>query len=372
MLCLVLLSGCSQSSKPIEPTPSANTLNKYSGMDYNTGFDTFLSLITYTTSQSEFDQHMSTAVSLFKRYNDFFDIYNTYEGINNLKTINDNAGKKAVQVDPEIIECLLKAKEFYELSNHEFDITIGAVLQVWHNYRDEGLKLNESGKYGKLPSMEELETAKACTGWEYVEIDDENNTVFINNPCVSLDVGGIAKGFAAEKIAQVIEPEITGGIVNAGGNSRTIGSKPEGSAWVSGISNPANPGASLLAIGVKGSQSIVTSGDYQRYYVAEDGKQYHHIIDPDTLLPAMRYRSVTIITPNSGDADALSTTLYTLSVEEGKQVLAKYNESHPNQVASAIWIFDKDNAIEDENGFYAQNFYVTSTDELKGLIQILD
>lgn len=362
---LLLLGGCTK-----KPPKTEVELQKFNNMSFTAGFDTFLSLTAYSASQEDFDKLMEKAIQEFKRYNDYFDIYNLYDGINNIKTVNDNAGIAPVKVDPVLIECLLDAKEFYELSQYEFDITIGAVLKVWHNYREEAELLAEKGEYGKVPTVEELDAAKACTGWEYVEIDEEKNTVYINNPCVSLDIGGIAKGFAAEKIAQSMENDVYAGIVNAGGNNRTMNTKPDKSDWVSGVQNP-NGDGSLLAIPVKGSQSIVTSGDYQRYYVAEDGIIYHHIIDPKTNFPADHYRSVSIITKDSGDADALSTTLFTLSIEEGKEVLNQYNAAHPDTPASAIWIMNKDKAVEDANGFETTDFYVTSTDDLKGTIQLI-
>ena len=350
LLSCLLLTGCQPDKK-------------YTSLDWNSGFDTFISLTSYTRSQEKADEQMETTKTLFSLYNTYFDIYHTYPHVNNLKTINDNAGIAPVQVAPEIIECLLKAKEFHTLSHGDFDITMGAVLKVWHHYRDEGVILNGAGQLGNLPTEKELEEARACTGWQYVEIDEEASTVYITNPCVSLDIGGIAKGFAVEKIAQAIESHVSAAIVNGGGNTRTVKTKPDQSDWVSGIQNPENDG-SLLAVSVKGSQSIVTSGDYQRFYVAEDGLLYHHIIDPKTSYPAMLYRSVTIITQDSGDADGLSTCLYTVSIEEGIEILNHYNNLHPDTPASAIWIMDKDKKIETKNGFELQDFYISCTDDL--------
>lgn len=367
MLSLLLMSGCTQ--KP--QVEVEETLEKFSNISYTAGFDTFLSVITYSKNQSEFDQRMNQAVELFKKYNDYFDIYNNYESINNLKTINDNAGIAPVEVDADILECLLDAQHFYELSGGEFDITLGAVLKVWHNYREEGLLLNAEGEYGNIPTEDELNQAKACTGWQYVEIDEENSTIFITNPCVSLDIGGIAKGFATEKIAQSMENEIAAGIINAGGNNRTMNDKPDGSDWVSGIQNPDGDG-SLLAIPVHKSQSIVTSGDYQRYYIGADGTRYHHIIDPKTNQPASYYRSVTIVTKDSGDADALSTTLYTLTIEDGKEVLNQYNALNPDTPAEAIWIMDKDKQQDNMEGFTTSNFFISATDNIKDKIQTIN
>lgn len=169
---------------------------------------------------------------LFLHYNALFDVYNDYDGLNNIKTINDNAGIEPVSVDPEIIELLKTAKEFYDLSNGEFDVTMGAVLKIWHTYREEGIALNNEGQLGKVPPLAELESAKACTGWDKVEIDEIAGTVYLNQGCASLDVGGIAKGFAAGKVQQkLIEAGLVHGTVDAGGNICTINDKPGGQQW---------------------------------------------------------------------------------------------------------------------------------------------
>ena len=102
---------------------------------------------------------------------------------------------------------LEEAKYFYDLSNGEFDVTIGALLHVWHNYREEGITLNTNGEKGNVPTLDELENASINKGWNHVLIDTEKNTVYIDDTHISLDVGGIAKGFATEKIAQSLESE---------------------------------------------------------------------------------------------------------------------------------------------------------------------
>ncbi len=353
---LLLLGGC---QKKVE---------KFSGVTLKAGFDTFVQLVSYTENQKKFDSYMQNIESQFINYNNLFDIYNDYPNLNNVKTINDNAGIQPVEVDPAIIEMLLTAKEFYELSNGEFDVTMGATLKIWHNYRDAGIESNNAGVLGKIPTNEELEEARACRGWQFIEIDETKNTVYINNPCVSLDVGGIAKGFATEKVAQSLENKMVAGIVNAGGNNRTMNIKPDKTDWVSAIENP-NGGNAVLQTNLHDSQSFVTSGDYQRFYYGEDGYIYHHIIDPTTDYPANYYRSVSIVVKNSGHADALSTSLYTVNIETGIKIIEEYNKLYPNTPASAIWIMDKDNTTEHKNGFETSEFYIVCTDDLVGKLK---
>ena len=300
-----------------------------------------------------------------KIYSDFYDIYNNYDGENNLKTINDNAGIAPVEVDQKIIDMLNLAKEFYTYSNGEFDITMGAVLKIWHTYREAGITLNEQGQNAPVPTYEELAAVKDERGWDKVVIDDEANTVFITDANVSLDVGGIAKGYAAEQVGADLENKgIGGGYVNVGRNIRLLGSKIDGTAWRIGITNPASTsGASLLALDVDPSYSVVTSGDYERYYTGEDGVRYSHIIDPQTLFPATYYHSVSIIGDDSGVCDCLSTTLFTMTVADGKKVVAAY-EAATGKKVSVVWIMDPDKT-QNESGKTAGSYFVTYTDDLK-------
>ena len=354
----LLLAGCSTTQK-------ATMEDLYSNISLDAGFDTVLYYQEYNSDTEASKAHFEEVVSLFSHYNELFDIYNDYEGVSNIKTINDFAGVSPVVVDPVIIEMLNEAKSFSTLSNDEFDITIGSLLKVWHNYREEGQALNEESKDGHVPTVTELEEASRFKGWDKVIIDEEASTVYITDPEVSLDVGGIAKGFATEKIAETLEQKEDIGtvVINAGGNNRTIHTKPDGSPWRVSIQNP-DGGNSFLTVSAEDSVSFVTSGDYERYYTAEDGNRYHHIINPDTLFPADLYRSVTIITKDSGAADCLSTALFTTSIEEGKQMLEAYEEESGN-TADAIWIMDKDKADTKEDGKEHMDFYIVATDNIK-------
>ena len=337
-LCAALLAGCASASSPAAPA-----VQTFQNVSVDSGFDTVITLVEQTADQEAFQSHYNTMCEQFRHYNSLFDIYNTYEGIANLKTINDNAGIAPVKVSEELIDMLEQAKEMYELSDGAFDITMGSLLQVWHRYREDGIAANEQGKRGVLPDPAELQAAASHRGFEHVIIDREAGTVFIDDAQVSLDAGGIAKGFAAEQTALVLEEAGTDhAAVNAGGNNRTIGAKADGSPWNVGIQNPDGQG-SLFVVRVMGTNSFVTSGDYERYYIAEGDVKLHHIIDPATNMPADRYRSVTIITPDSGAADALSTALFVLPVEQGEALLKKYTEK-TGDAAEAIWIMAKDKA----------------------------
>ncbi len=354
---LLMLGGCGQ--KEAEPT-----LNRYSNMALDAGFDTVMTLTGFTETEEEFTQYFNTMRQEFLRYNALFDVYNNYDGLNNIKTINDNAGIQPVEVGDEIIDLLKTAREFYDLSDGEFDVTMGAVLQIWHQYREEGLELNSQGQPGRIPDQQQLEEAKACSGWDKVEIDEENNTVYLTDSCVSLDVGGIAKGYAAGKVAETLQQQgLQHATVDAGGNVCTINNKPGNENWIIGIRNPSGNG-SIATLSLPTSSAFVSSGDYERYYIAEDGRQMHHIIDPQTLQPADYFHQVTIITADSGVADALSTSLFTMSYEDGLALVEQYNAQHPDQTVGVMWVMDKDRQPEGAEGFVQGDYFVTWTQNM--------
>ncbi|MBQ3273546.1 MAG: FAD:protein FMN transferase [Solobacterium sp.] len=357
ILALSLLAGCAPG-----PSPGNDKLpGRYSAVTTEAGFDTVVTMQEWVSSEEEFTRHFSLVQEKLRHYNDLFDIYNNYEGLNNLRTINENAGIAPVETSPEVIEMLLQAREFHELSDGRFDVTMGALLQVWHNYRDRGIELNLGGTKAPVPDISELQAAAAHSGWDSVIIDEENSTVFITDPEMSLDVGGIAKGFAVERAAQMLaELQPASAVINAGGNNRTLASKPDGSPWVVRIQNP-DGGERMLLVELPGAFSFVTSGDYERYYIGEDGKRYHHIIDPETLYPADRYRSVTVITEDSGAADCLSTALFVMSLPDGRQLLERYCQAHPGTFCEAVWIMDAGQVPDQTEGKKTGSFFVAWT-----------
>ncbi len=360
LLASLMLSGCA------EKQAAGSELLEYSNLSYDAGFDTIYAYTEFGYEQEPMKERFEKGAAMFASFNSMFDIYNDYPGINGLKAVNDNAGIAPVKVRPEIIAMLEEAREFYDLSGGEFDVTIGALLQVWHRYREAGITANQNGTSAPVPGQEELEAAAACRGWDKVEIDSENSTVYINDPCVSLDVGGIAKGFAAESIAQAIESDdIVYANINAGRNIRTIHDKADGSPWRIAIQNPLGEG-SLIVVEMTGSGSFVTSGDYERYYVGDDGVRYHHIVDPSTLKPADLYHSVSIITKDSGAADCLSTALFTMSIEDGKKVLAEYRRKSGDE-CEAVWMMDPDKN-QDQDGRNAGSLFVVYTENLEDRI----
>ena len=322
ILCLLLLlslflTGCASSAEkaPEKKQYTASFLDV---------FDTVTTMAGKAENEEVFRTTTQKIHEELKEYHQLFDIYNDYEGINNLKTVNDNAGIAPVEVDSRIIDLLKDCKTYYELTHGMVNPAMGSVLQQWHVARNDGIN-DPANAY--LPKAERLEAAAQHMDFAAVVIDEAASTVYISDPDVRLDVGAVAKGWSAQRAA---EHAPAGLLMSVGGNVCATGPKDEnGTPWVVGIQDP-NGGDQYLHTLYLTKGSLVTSGDYQRAYVV-DGELYHHIIDPNTLYPSTLWRSVTILCDDSGLADALSTALFLLPLEEGQLLLDKTG-------AQAMWV----------------------------------
>ena len=345
---------------------------------FDSGFDTVIAYIEWVEDgDTQYRENANKTFEKFSYYNELFDSFHDYENINNIKTINDNAGIKAVSVNQEVIDMLLEAKYFYDISYGKIDVTAGKMISLWHDAREIGMELNTHGEYGEVPNRVELEESIKHKGWDKIIVDDENNTVFITDPYVSLDVGSVAKGYATQRVAEYLVTEnVKNTVIDAGGNLKALSGKYNGKDWITGIRNPNNPSLSpddsLLTIQYSGDKSAVTSGDYERAFIANDGKSYSHIIDPDTTYPADKYRSVTIITTDAGVADCLSTALFCLDYEDGLKVIEQYKKDHDNAFLEVIWVANKDMNFETDNVYHTKSFNIAYTEGLKGKINIVN
>ena len=317
-------------------------------------FDTATTITGYTVSQEEFDAVCEEIKSLLYEYHRLFDIYTRYDGINNLVTVNEvsDGVHLTVTVDEKIIDMLTFSKEMYEKTNGKVNVAMGSVLRIWHNYRTWGL---DDPDEAQLPDMTKLEEAAKHTDINNVIIDEANSTVFLADPEMLLDVGAIAKGYTVEKVAQYLESKgVTSFIINVGGNIRTIGLNGENEPFRAGIENPdkENEETPYIEFVELSNNSIVTSGSYQRFYTV-NGVNYHHIIDPETLMPGTKYQSVSVITPDSGMGDALSTALFLMDKDEGLALI----ESIEN--TEAMWVLPDGTQVY-SSGFENHTFEYTA------------
>ena len=288
-------------------------------------FDTVITLVAYTKDEAEFDRYYDYAYDRFHELHRLYDFYNTYEGVNNIMTINENAGMAPVQVEQEIIDMLRFSKQLYDKTAGRTNIAMGAMLGIWHEYREEGINDPENAK---IPDMKALVAASAHSDINSIIIDEEKKTVYLADPLMRLDVGAIAKGYATELVAkELIGMGMTSGIISSGGNIRAVGKPMDGvrERWGVGIQNPdksvfVENDEDLLDVIFVNDAAVASSGDYQRYYYVGDTR-LHHIIDPDTFMPGTYFRAVTVLTDDAGLADYMSTVLFLLPLSEGKKLV---------------------------------------------------
>jgi thiamine biosynthesis lipoprotein len=272
-----------------------------------------------TLSAKDFKKLADDVDKEFEAYHKLYDIYNEYDGMTNLATINKNAGLGPIKADQRIIDMLSFSKDLYSLTDGNMNIAMGSVLSIWHDHREKGKKYEKDGtpELATVPTEEELREAAKHTNIEDLIIDKEAGTVELRDPEMSLDVGAIGKGYAVEMIAKMIEERHGGGfVIDFGGNLRAIGSKPDGSGWLTGVRNPDK--SSLERVVYKTEMknaAIVTSGGYENSYTAM-GVSYHHIINPETLFPVNYHASVSVMTKSSALSDVLSTALFNMRFEE--------------------------------------------------------
>lgn len=320
---LAVLAGCAATT---DTEQNSEPKVKY----YYNFFDTESQILSYEgDSESTFEKRAAAASELLETYHKRMDIYNEYSGMNNLCTVNQNAGGEAVEVDRELMDFLVYAKELSERTGGKMNIMLGAVLRPWHDCREAAL--NGTGP-AAIPDMAVLEKGTEHTSLDALELDEEALTVRIADPDARLDVGALGKGYATEMAARLLEDMgAKSYMLNIGGNIRLVGEKPGGDSWRIGIKDPFEI-ENIYAVLELTDTSCVTSGIYERYYTV-DGVRYHHIIDPETLMPAAYFASVTVVTKDSGLADGLATALSCMSKEEG---LALVNSLEDD--VQVIWI----------------------------------
>lgn len=306
-------------------------------------FDTASTIVAYDSSEEDFNNHYQQFHDALEEYDRLYDIYSSYDGVTNLYTVNKEAANAPVKVDKKIIDLLEYGKYAYEISAGKTNICFGSVLRLWHACRETA---QDNPDNAVLPKEEELTAAAKHTDINSLVIDRENSTVYFTDPELQLDVGAIAKGYAVQQVCEWAQGNLwSSAAISIGGNVYTFGYKNDDgkTLWNIGIENPDSTADDyLLNVDITGL-SVVTSGDYQRYFTV-DGKRYCHIINPDTLCPAEFVSQVTVICADSALGDALSTTLFNMTIEDGKRLI----DDMPD--VEAVWV-DKDYNIVYSEGF---------------------
>lgn len=246
-----------------------------------------------------------------------------------ISKVNKAAGKGCVNLSADTYNLLSRAVEFSKISQGLFDFTIGPLVDLW-NY-----------KYASdVPLEEKIQERIPLVNYRDLVLNPHKRTAGLGSLGQSIDLGGIGKGFASDRFIEIVRKYgISSAFTNIGGNVSTLGNKPDGSPWCVGIRHPRDENSLLGAVTVTG-KSVVTSGDYERYFIDYDGKRRHHILDTTTGYPAESgLISVTIIADSAMTADALSTSVFVAGLEKGLLILKKFREVEAIIVNSDLQIY---------------------------------
>ncbi len=238
-------------------------------------------------------------------------VFSRFLDASEVSRINKQAGSASVEVSGDVLQVLQEAVAIGDMSGGLFDVTIAPLMDLW-----------DFTHASKKPSSKAIEQALGLVDYRQLQMEVRAGRVGLGKPGMRLDLGGLAKGYAADCAKQVlIEWGIESAYLNLGGNVLLLGTKPDGTTWKVGIRHPRLENSLVGAISVK-DVSVVTSGDYERFYIDETGARMHHIVDPRTGYPASTgLVSLTVVCPGSLHADALSTTLFLSGLEGCRNLL---------------------------------------------------
>lgn len=287
-----------------------------------------------TISKSGFYFNTIIKITLYddsyeKLLDDCFDMADSYEKLFSA-TIDDSdvsrinkANGSPVTVDDETITLIQKGLDYSSLSNGNFDITIGALSSLWDFTNNEGI----------VPDQVDITAAVETVDYHGVQIN--GNSVTLTNPNTHIDLGGIAKGYIADKMKEYLNNNgVSSGLINLGGNVLALGAKEDGSSYTIGIQKPFSEDGTTIASVKVTDQTVVSSGVYERYFYVDD-TLYHHILNPATGYPYdNKLLGVTIICDNSVDGDGLSTTCFALGLDAGMKLIESLDHTE------AIFITD--------------------------------
>lgn len=282
-----------------------------------------------------YDSNDSTILDkAFDRISEIESLVSINESGTELDKVNDLAGISPVEVTSTTYEIVEKGLEYSKLSNGGFDITVGPLVKLWNIGLDDA----------KVPTQEEIDSVLPLIDYNLLELNEKDHTIFLKNKGMMIDLGSIAKGYAADEISRILtENNVNSAIIDLGGNIYAHGIKPSGQDWNIGIQNPFSTRGDIIGVLKVKNKTVVTSGIYERY-IEKDGVKYHHLLNPDTGYPfENNIAGVSIVTDKSIDADALSTTVFAKGLEEG----LKFVETLPS--VDAIFI-TKDNKVYITNG----------------------
>lgn len=246
------------------------------------------------------------------KLNDIDDKMSVFKEYSEASRINENAGKLPQKVSKDTYFLLKKAVEYSELLKGTFDPTIRPLVDLW------GIGTENA----KIPSESEIINKLKLVDYRDIILNEEESSIKLKNEGQKIDFGGIAKGYAADEVRSILEKnKIKSALIDLGGNIFALGKKSDGTAWNIGIQNPFNTRGECVGVINAINKSVVTSGNYERYFL-RDGKRFHHIIDPQTGYPSdSEIISATIVSDKSLDGDGLSTGIYIMGLNESMKLI---------------------------------------------------
>ncbi len=248
-----------------------------------------------------------------------------YRSSSELSRINRNAADAPVITDPEVFALLTRSFDYSERTDGAFDVTVGKLMKAWGFFRGAG----------HYPSDEELAYARAQTGWQDVRLDNRRRSVYFLKRGLELDLGGIGKGYAIDRVAQLLrEAGVKAALISSGSSTiYAIGAPPKKAGWSVRVPDPLDRTRILATVWLK-DQSLSTSGSYEKFFRL-GGRTYCHIMDPRTGRPVEGMLQTTVITPEATDSDALSTAVFVMGPQQSARLLDKIAGS------AAVFVTDR-------------------------------
>jgi thiamine biosynthesis lipoprotein ApbE len=285
---------------------------------------TEVSITVVAKTGKEGEAALDAAMAEVKRFDRMMSLY---KDDSEITRVNLAAGKDPVAVSPEMIEMVEAARKISDLTGGAFDVTVGPLVVLWQ------MRLKE----GNIPTDAEIKRIKSRVGYHNIVIDKKASTIFLKYPDMIMDFAGCAKGYVADKVAQLLKRRgIDNAIVALAGDIRVMGRRPDGSSWRIGVQHPRDAAKTLTILELS-DKYISTSGDYERYQIVHR-KRYHHILDPRTGKPSEGIESVTVVGDQGAVGDPLTTALFILGPEKGMTIVKKLGYE-------AIFVDDKGKVI---------------------------
>lgn len=299
VLVVILLAGCG-SIRSAEPPVVVKRTQMHMG-----------TLVSITVVAPDTEMAHASIEAGFYEIKRLEQLLSTWIQASELSQVNAAAGRQPVAVGPEALELVLRSLEMAGLTEGGFNIAVGPAVEAW-SVTDRQ----------RIPSHAELQSLKPLIDWSAIQVDRTAHTIFLPVPGMRIDVGGIGKGYAADRAAEAMKKAgATGGVVALSGDIKTFGNLPGMKGFSVGIRHPRQDGVLVATIDLQ-DEAISTAGDYERYFERE-GVRYHHILDPVLLEPARKCQSVTVIAAEGTVADGLDTGIFVLGPEKGMALVER-------------------------------------------------